>query len=119
MNTETRQLRYDFTAVEIHDLSIELADKTKELKAITEEKKAINSQYTTKINVIKAATDVLSNQVSDGWEYRETECEVRYHEPAQGRKTIIRKDTDTIVAEEAMTDYDWNLFNQPAEQSAF
>lgn len=117
--TEKRQLRYDFTAVEIHDLSIELANKTKELSSITEEKKSVNSQFTARINEVKATTNTLSNQISDGWEYRETECEIKFHEPGQGKKTIIRKDSNTVVAVETMTDYDWNLFNQPAEENAF
>lgn len=113
MNTEKRQLRYDFTAVEIHDLSIELANKTKELSSITEEKKSINSQFTARINEVKASTNKLSNQVSDGFEYREIDCEIQFNQPTQGKKTYIRRDSNTVVAVEAMTDYDWNLFNQP------
>lgn len=112
MPTEKRQLRYDFTAVEIHDLSIELANKTKELNAITEEKKSINSQYTAKVNEVKACCNKLSNQVSDGYELRDIECEVLFHKPEQGKKTYIRSDTRTVAAVEAMTDVDWNLFNQ-------
>lgn len=113
--TVKRSLRYDFTAVEIHDLSVQLANKTKELSAITEEKKSVNSQFTARINEVKAATNKLSNQVSDGFEYREIDCEVKFHKPEQGKKTLIRKDTDKVVAVEAMTDYDWNLFNQPED----
>lgn len=114
--TTKRQLRYDFTASEIHDLSVQLANKTKELNAITEEKKSINSQYTAKVNEVKASCNKLSNQVSDGYELREIDCEVEYHKPEQGKKTFIRKDTNTVAAVEAMTDYDWNLFNQPEEE---
>lgn len=117
--TETikRSLRYDFTAIEIHDLSLELAKKTKELSALTEEKKTVTSQYSARLNEVKATTNKLSNQVSDGWEFRDIECEVIYNKPQHGKKTIIRKDTDKIAMIETMTDYDHNLFNQGEEES--
>jgi len=119
MNTENRLLRYDFTPEELHDLSIELASKTIELKNITEEKKVVNKKFTNQINGIKGACDELSTQVSDGYELRPTECEVQFHKPEQGKKTIIRKDSNTVAAVEAMTDADWNLFNQPEQERAF
>jgi hypothetical protein len=118
--TETikRSLRYDFTAVEIHDLSLELAKKTKELSALTEEKKTVVSQYGARLNEVKATTNKLSNQVSDGWEFRDIECTVEYHKPQQGKKTIIRKDTDKVAMIETMSEYDHNLFNQPQDEKS-
>src|SRR5687767_4543374 len=110
-DTVIKSFRYDFRDSEIHDLSIELANKTKELKQVTEEKKASNGTYTVKINGIKKDCDLLSNQVSDGFEYREIECEVEYHKPAQGQKTLTRKDTGEVLTE-SMDEEDWNLFNQ-------
>jgi hypothetical protein len=109
--SEKRPLKYDFTAVEVHDLSIQLAQKTKELQAVEEEKKAITSQFAARINEIKATTNKLSNQVADGYEYREVECDVEYHKPAQGRKTLTRRDTG-LKFDEKMTEWEWNLFNQ-------
>lgn len=106
-----KDLRYDFTEVELHDLSVELANKTKELKQVTEEKKKANSNYTKTINGIKAHCDELSIQVSDGFEYRPIECEVEYHKPSQGTKTVTRKDNGETFTE-AMDEEDWNLFNQ-------
>lgn len=117
-DTIKRSLRYDFTAVEIHDLSLELAKKTKELSSLAEEKKTVTSQYSARLNEVKATTNKLSNQVADGWEYREIDCEVIYHKPQQGKKTIIRKDTDKIAMIETMSEYDHNLFNQPEETPA-
>jgi hypothetical protein len=106
-----KELKYDFSEGEIHDLSIELANKTKELKQVTEEKKASNSTYTVKINGIKKDCDLLSNQVSDGFEYRAIACEVEYHKPLQGQKTLTRTDTGEVFTE-SMDEEDWNLFNQ-------
>lgn len=112
--TETikRSLRYDFTAVEVHDLSMELAKKTKEHNSLTEEKKSVVSQWTAKINEVKATTTKLSNLVSDGFEFRDVDCIIEYHTPQQGKKTIIRKDSNTVVTVETNTDYDYNLFTQ-------
>lgn len=110
--TTQRSLRYDFTAVEIHDLSLELAKKTKEHSSLTEEKKSVVSQYAAKLNEVKATCNKLSNQVSDGWEFRDTKCRIEYNKPEHGKKTIIRLDTDKVVGIETMTDYDHNLFTQ-------
>lgn len=115
-DTIKRSLRYDFTAVEIHDLSLELAKKTKELSALTEEKKTVTSQYSARLNEVKATTNKLSNQVADGWQYREIDCEVIYNKPQHGKKTIIRKDTDKVAMIETMSEYDYNLFTQGDEQ---
>lgn len=110
--TEKRTLRYDFTAVEIHDLSIKLANKNKEVKSLIQKKKSVTSQCTAEINAAEAACGVLSNQVSDGYEHREVECEVIFNQPAKGKKTIIRKDSNTMVGIEPMTTQDWDKINE-------
>ncbi len=112
IDTIKRSLRYDFTASEVHDLSLQLANKTKEFAALTEEKKSVVSQYSARLNEIKATTNKLSNQVADGWEFRETDCTVEYNKPEPGKKTIIRKDLNKVTAIETMTAYDHNLFTQ-------
>ena len=112
--TEKRSMRYEFTAVEIHDLSIQLANKTKELAAIEEEKKSVSSQYTAKLNEAKASCNKLSNQVTDGYEIRDIDCDIEFHKPSQGMKTVTRKDNGTKL-EEKMSDYEFNLFNQPED----
>lgn len=125
--TEKRTLRYDFTAVEIHDLSVQLANETKKVGSLTEEKKSVTSQWTAKINEAKAACNSLSFKVADGYEHREVECEVMLNTPKNGKKTIIRKDSNKRVGVEDMTTFDWakindenNLFNQlgDGEQTA-
>lgn len=110
--TEKRTLRYDFTAVEMNDLSQRLANKNKEVKSLIQKKKSVTSQCTAEINAAEAERDVLSNQVSDGYEHREVDCEVVFNQPANGKKTIIRKDSNTLVGVEAMTQQDWNKINE-------
>ena len=110
--TEKRTLRYDFTAVEIHDLSMDLAGKTKEIVTLKKQKTSAVSQYTAKINEAEATCNSLSNKVADGFEHREIECEVIFNKPANGKKTIIRKDSNTLVGVEAMTQQDWDKINE-------
>lgn len=109
--TEKRTLRYDFSAVEIHDLSVQLANETKKVGSLTEEKKSVTSQWTAKINEAKALCNTLSFKVADGYEHREVECEVIFNKPDNGKKTIIRKDSNALVGVEAMTQDDWNKIN--------
>lgn len=45
----------------------------------------------------------LSLKISQGYEYRETECVVQLSTPRPGVKTIIRADNGDWVAEEPMT----------------
>jgi hypothetical protein len=110
--SEKRTLRYDFTATEIHDLSLQLANKNKEVKSLIQKKKAVTSQWTAKINEAKATCNNLSFKVSDGYEHREIDCEVIFNQPTQGKKTIIRKDSNTLVGVEEMSKVDWDKINE-------
>jgi hypothetical protein len=108
---ETRPLRYEFSREEITELAIELANHNQELRRIEEEKKSVVSEYGSKINISKERISSLSDKVSSGYEVRDIECEVRYHEPAKGMKTLTRLDTG-FSWKDKMTDYDFNLFTQ-------
>ena len=110
--TEKRSLRYDFTAIEVHDLSLALASQTKEVNQLTEEKKSVVSQWTAKVNEAKATCNSLSFKVSDGFEYRDIECEVILNQPAQGKKTVIRKDDNRLVGVEDMSKADWDKLTE-------
>lgn len=106
-----RSLKYDFTATEIHTLSMQLATSTKSRQALEEEKKSVVSQYKAKLDEVNATCNKLSNLVADGFEYRDINCRIEFHKPSQGRKTYIRLDTDKIALIEPMTSDDFNLFN--------
>jgi hypothetical protein len=108
---ETRNLRHDFSAVEVHDLSVKLANKNKEKVLLEGEQKSVQSQYASKLKVITSEINILANQVSDGWELREVEVEIEFHKPTKGMKTITRKDNGLSMTER-MESYEWNLFTQ-------
>lgn len=111
---DRRSLRYDFTMKERQDLSILLANKTKEISMIEDEKKSVNSQYKAKLDELQASCNKLANQVSDGFEIRDVEVEVKYHEPEHGMKTLVRKDGGKDIVEK-MEVHEFNLFNQPQD----
>lgn len=108
---EKRYLRYDFSAVEVHDLSVEMANKTQQIANTEQEKKSATSQFTSKLNTLKESVGSLANKVASGYEIREVECDIVYHIPAQGSKTLTRKDNGQKIIEK-MTSEDYNLWNQ-------
>lgn len=110
----TRSLRYDFSAVEINDLSVSLANKVQEKHGIESEKKSVVARYTSKIKEYDESIGSLSNKVASGYEMRDVECTVKYHWPAQGRKSITRGDTGQTWDEKMGPD-DYNLFTQLQE----
>jgi uncharacterized phage infection (PIP) family protein YhgE len=109
--TERRSLRYDFSAPEIYELSLRLANKHKEVTRQEEEKKSVVSQYAAKINELKASINNLSNNVSEGYEFREVECTVEFNKPETGKKTLTRKDNQQTIVER-MENWEFNLFTQ-------
>lgn len=111
----TRSLRYDFSAVEIHDFSLQLAADTQRIAALEKELKSMKSDFGAKIDCAKSSVNKLSNFISNGYEYREVECSVEYHKPSQGKKTLTRKDTKEKIIEK-MEQFEWNLFNQSDEE---
>lgn len=112
---EKRYLRYDFSAVEIHELSLEMANKTQEMAQVTQEKKSVTSSFKSKLDILATSVNSLADKVSSGYEIREVQCDIVYHKPKQGMKTLTRKDTGAKI-EEKMTDQDWNLWNQVQDE---
>ncbi len=107
--SERRSLRYDYTAPEIYDLSMRLANKTKEIASKEAEKKSVVSQFSATINELKATVAKLSNNVSEGYEFREVECTIEFNKPEQGKKTLTRSDNKQQIIER-MESWEWNLF---------
>jgi hypothetical protein len=108
---EKRYLRYDFSAIEVHDLSVEMANKTQQIQNTEQEKKSATSQFTSKLNTLKESVNSIANKVASGYEIREVECDIQYHIPTQGFKTLTRKDDGQKIVEK-MNSEDYNLWNQ-------
>lgn len=111
---EKRNLKCDFTQAEINDLAHKLAEETTRVSALEDEKKAVTSSYKAKIDEGKASTNKYSTLISNGWEIRNVECEIEFHVPKKGHKTVTRTDTGESTVEK-MESYEWDLFNQDNE----
>lgn len=89
----SQHLKYEFSEDEIRTLSYDLARATRELRALNEQKKEVMADFTGKIKAKEGATDRISEQVANGYEFRMVPCEVEFDDPATGKKRITRTDT--------------------------
>lgn len=112
---ERRTLKHVFTEQELLALSEDLAVKNQDLMSVENEKKSVVSGYGSRINEIKEGIGALSNKVANKFEHREVDCEVQYHTPEKGIKTLTRGDTGESFTEK-MSEMDYDLFNQFQEE---
>jgi hypothetical protein len=95
----------------VRELPVELNDeeimgKAKELAKIQQDKQAQEEQaksaaatFKDRIAFAVARISILSRDISNGYEYREVDCQWRY-DWAGGRKTLVRQDNMTVVRTE-------------------
>ena len=99
-----------FTEIELKTLSNELACKIIEKTELENKKKSAISDFTGKINDMKAEINLLANKVNTGKEYRNVDCIITMNSPNTGLKTAQRLDTkeniwtDEMTAEELQTE---------------
>jgi len=96
-------LRYDFTPVEFMEHARVLGRLNQELARSEERKKSVTAELAADV---KRHQDEVSNQsqlVSNGYEYRDIKCEIQYHVPEKGKKTIVRLDNGEVVRVAFMT----------------
>lgn len=108
---EVRMLKYEFNAVETVDLSMKLAVGTQQIEAKKNAKKSVVKQFDSEITTLESQVASISEKITSGCEYRDIDCEIQYHIPAQGMKTVMRMDDKTKTIEKMSRD-EWNLFNQ-------
>lgn len=73
---ENYDFKYTFTPDEITQKSQQLARACKDRSAIEDEKKAVMANFKSKIDSATAEVNLLSNQISNGYEYLTKTCEV-------------------------------------------
>jgi len=99
-----------FTEIELKTLSNELACKIIEKTELETKKKSALSDFTGKINNMKAEINLLANKINTGKEYRNVNCIITMNSPSTGLKTAQRLDTkeniwtDEMTAEELQTE---------------
>ena len=96
-------LRYDFTEPEFVEHARTLGRLNQELARAEDRKKSVTAELAADV---KRHQDEVANQsrlVSNGYEYRDIECEIQFHVPEKGKKTIIRTDSGEVVRVGFMT----------------
>jgi hypothetical protein len=96
-------LRYTFSEDETKAIAKDLALSVTRKTRAEEEQKSAQAQFKQRIELEVANIGRLSNNINMGWDMREIECNVYFHQPSQGFKTIVRLDTGEEVRSEAMS----------------
>ena len=98
----TEFLRYDFSQDEMTRLSRDLALAVRKREQAQNALKAAQAQFKQQIEAETANIALFANFVSMGYEMRNIDCMVNFHQPEPGRKQIWRMDTGELVREEKM-----------------
>lgn len=109
---ENLRLKHVLSNEELHTMGAQLAGKTQRLAELENEKKAVMSEYKAQTDLLKSELALVSMKINNGYEMRNVACEVTYHSPNSGDKTVTRTDTGEHWFETMTTD-EWNLFTQP------
>lgn len=99
----TKFLQYFFTQEEKAEIALDLARETSNINRLEDRKSQVTAQYSAEIKAAKAAVNAASEKLNSGYEHREIECSVEYHDPKWGKKSYFRKDTGEFVGSETMT----------------
>jgi len=103
MKTTNEYLKYQFTEQELKEISKKLAYENKNFDELEDAKKSVVSEFSSKLNSSRAAITKLSNNINNGYEYRDIECHILLNNPIDGQKTIVRTDSGEIVRIEEMS----------------
>lgn len=96
-------LKYTFNEEEMREFATDLARKTAEITEAEESKKAAVAQFGDRIASLRADTSSLARKFNSGYEHRNIECRITYHDPSPAQKTTMRLDTGEVVKVQAMS----------------
>lgn len=99
-----QNLKCVLTLEEIAEIGRKLGNLNQEQARLKLQAKEAASQYKARIDSAQTQIEDLSSTMNCGYEYRSVDCDVLFNTPTEGRKTIVRSDTDEIVEECPMTD---------------
>jgi hypothetical protein len=112
MFKETRKLRHDFSESEVNEISQELVANINEKTRVEDEKKSAVRKFNGEIKYWDKKISRDAELITNGFEDRDTACEVQFNVPTYGNKTITRLDTKESWVE-PMEFEEQDLFNQP------
>jgi len=108
--TETHKLKCNFSDEELLTLGERLAILQQEADQIEDEKKSSTAHFASQAKIKKEEISITATQVANKYEHRNVTCEVNYHLPVKGKKTLVREDNGESWIEN-MSDVDWNIWN--------
>lgn len=94
---DVQMLRCEFTSEEINEKAKQLANENRNFTEIENDKKSVTADFGARLAESKAKIDRLANNINSGYELRRVNVEIRMHDPAEGKKTVVRTDTNTVV----------------------
>lgn len=94
---DVQMLRCEFTVEEINEKAKQLANENRNYTEIENDKKSVTADFGARLAESKAKIDRLANNINSGYELRRVNVEIRMHDPAEGKKTVIRTDTNAVV----------------------
>jgi hypothetical protein len=92
-------VKHTFTREELRELGLRLAGKAQEVYNAKSAKKAAAAAAAGHIQELEDDVAGLVQKLNQLWEPREMECQIYYHTPKHGYKTIIRPDTGETIRE--------------------
>lgn len=102
---EKRSLPVALTQEELLEKSQELAKDQLDIKDTEARAKDVAADFKAIIAKLDATIGILSRAITNGYEYREVECEWQYNYKT-GIKTLTRLDTGKTVKEEIISDHE-------------
>lgn len=94
---DVQMLRCEFTTEEINEKAKQLANENRNYTEIENDKKSVTADFGARLAESKAKIDRLANHINSGYELRRVNVEVRMHDPEEGKKTVVRLDTNETV----------------------
>ena len=99
----------ELTDEEVKVIALDAASTQEQIASLEVKKKSNNDYFNEEIRNHEGLRNKLLSQVKTGTKDITVECEIIYHFPEDGKKTVKRLDNGLTTVEE-MTDYDLNLF---------
>lgn len=97
-------LRYDFTDAEKLVNAGNLGRQVQELRSLERRKAEVTADLSSQVKHKSGVVDEITTLVTNGYIYRDVDCEVHMDTPGYGMKTVIRLDTGENVSVERMTE---------------
>lgn len=114
-NSKIREyLKYTFSEPELKELAQRIARGIQQKKSKEDEKKAVMAQFKSVIDALTSEIGDDSQRLTNGYEMRNTECEMIWHSPSQGFCCMYRVDTGELVRQRRMNSEETqeNLFGR-------